>query len=543
MTRVARRWSTPLLLLLAGATLVAGCASPPDPPADRSNVVGLDSGAVRGRVDPAGYREFAGIPYAAAPTGALRWHAPTAPASWGGVREATTPGAMCPQAAGPGTPGSMTEDCLNLNVWTPAGSHTDLPVLVWIHGGSLISGAGSDYGPQKFLTGTEGPMIVVTINYRLGTLGFLADKSLKDTNGDVGNYGFQDQQFALKWVQRNITAFGGDPAKVTIAGESSGSNSVCTHLAAPGSAGLFRAAIMQSGACVPWQSERDAETAATTTATGLGCPDPATTATCLRELPVSAILTAQAQQTNGLTGIPFLGTVGTPFLPRSPEQGLKDGALAHVPVITGANHDESALFAWLIYGMPGTPTLTADRYPQALTEISQASDFPLREDQTAAITAEYPLDRYPQPVIAATRALSDQATCAIGDQAAQLAAHAPTYSYEFADPTPPAPPSTFPLGAYHASELPYLWQMSAPFGDPAMMTAAQHSLTDQLVRYWTRFVLTGTPDPSGLPAMPAYTSTNPHLMSFKPDATGPVSATAFDTDHHCGFWKTLTAQP
>ncbi|PXX63852.1 carboxylesterase type B [Nocardia tenerifensis] len=543
MSGLARRWSTPLLLTLACATLAAGCTSPPNPPADRSDVVSLDTGAVRGRVDPAGYREYAGIPYAAAPVGALRWHAPTAAASWDGVREATTPGAMCPQGASLAAPQAMTEDCLNLNVWTPAGSHTDLPVLVWIHGGSLISGAGSDYGPQKFLTGTEGPIVVVTINYRLGTLGFLADKSLEDTDGDVGNYGFQDQQFALKWVQRNIAAFGGDPAKVTIAGESSGSNSVCTHLAAPGSAGLFRAAIMQSGACLPWQTRHGAETAAATTATGLGCADPATTATCLRGLPVSAILAAQAQQTNGITGIPFLGTVGTPFMPRSPEQGLKDGALAHVPVITGTNHDESALFAWLIYGTPGAPTLTADRYPQALTEISQAHDFPLRDNHTAAVTAEYPLDRYPQPVIAATRALSDQATCAIGYQAPQLAAHAPTYSYEFADPAPPAPPSTFPLGAYHASELSYLWQMSPALGDPATMTPAQRRLSDELVRYWTRFVLTGTPDPAGLPAMPAHTGTNPNLMSFKPDTTGPISASAFDTDHHCGFWRTVTAQP
>ncbi|WP_433663233.1 carboxylesterase/lipase family protein [Nocardia sp. CA-128927] len=495
----------------------------------------IDSGSVRGKVDPSGYREFTGIPYAAPPVAELRWHAPTAPASWEGVRPADAPGPRCPQPAGWGEEsGSTTEDCLTLNVWAPADAVTDLPVLVWIHGGSLLTGGGGEYGAQKFMTGPEGPMIVVTINYRLGTLGFLADKAFEDTNGDVGNYGFQDQQFALKWVQRNIAAFGGDPAKVTIAGESSGSNSVCTHLAAPASAGLFRGAIMQSGACLPWQPKQDAESAADAAATALGCGEPATVAACLRSLDTSAILAAQ-------TGNPT-GTVGTPFLPRSPLQALKAGALAKVPVITGANHDETALFSWLAYGRPGGPTLTADRYPQALTEITRDSDFPIDEDRTAAVTAEYPAERYPQPIMALTRAASDQAACIVRGQTPELAGNGPTFGYEFADPTPPGPPSTFPLGAFHASELFYMWQMSTPLSDSAP-TPAQHDLADQLVRYWTRFVVTGNPNPAGLPPMPGYTSADSQLMSFKPDATGPISTAAFDADHRCGFWKTITAQP
>ena len=214
-----------------------------------SGVVQTVAGMVRGTVAP-DHRLFAGIPYAAPPVGPLRWQPPAPAPAWQGVRDATRIGPRCLQDPG-GDPefGRQTdEDCLTLNVWTPpmrAGGG-QRPVMVWIHGGAFISGSAGIYDSRWLAT--RGDMIVVTINYRLGAMGFLAHPALGPA-GDVGNYGLADQQAALRWVRDNIAEFGGDPGKVTMAGESAGGMSVCDHLVAPESAGLFRSAIIQSGPC------------------------------------------------------------------------------------------------------------------------------------------------------------------------------------------------------------------------------------------------------------------------------------------------------
>jgi carboxylesterase type B len=209
-------------------------------------VVRTTAGLVRG-VTATDYRFFAGIPYAAPPVGPLRWQPPAPVQPWSGLRDATRPGARCIQdIAGDMDRNHATgEDCLTLNVWTPPSSKDAKPVLVWIHGGGFVNGSGEVYDARRLAS--RGDIVVVTLNYRLGALGFLAHPALGPA-GQVGNYGLADQQAALRWVRDNIANFGGDPGKVTVAGESAGGMSVCDHLVAPGSAGLFRAQRSVPGA-------------------------------------------------------------------------------------------------------------------------------------------------------------------------------------------------------------------------------------------------------------------------------------------------------
>ncbi|MGB3480582.1 MAG: carboxylesterase family protein, partial [Mycobacterium sp.] len=215
-------------------------APTPDATLD-SGEVHTGAGAVRGLVAP-DHVLFQGIPYAAPPVGELRWRPPAPVQAWDGLRDATKPGVRCVQGnmLDPDYGLAVGEDCLTLNVWAPTGA-AGLPVMVWIHGGAFVNGSSDLYRAQ--LLAARGQIVVVTINYRLGALGFLAHPAFGPP-ADVGNYGLADQQAALRWVQENIGAFGGDPQKVTVAGQSAGGMSVCDHLAAPGSAGLFRAAII-----------------------------------------------------------------------------------------------------------------------------------------------------------------------------------------------------------------------------------------------------------------------------------------------------------
>jgi para-nitrobenzyl esterase len=253
-------------------------------------VTGTANGPVRGLANGA-VNEFLGIPYAAPPVGALRWQPPQPPANWPGVRDATQFASHCPQPPGPFGQGSTSEDCLHLNVFTPshrrAGSH--FPVMVWIHGGALVTGESNDYDPTTLAA--DG-VTVVTINYRLGALGFLAHPALADASGQSGDYGLMDQQAALRWVRRNIANFGGNPHNVTVFGESAGGLSTLSQVASPRARGLFEKAIVESGSYNLTQASlATAEAAGESFATRAGCASQ--TAACLRNLPVSAILASQ----------------------------------------------------------------------------------------------------------------------------------------------------------------------------------------------------------------------------------------------------------
>src|SRR5216683_4308472 len=273
-------WRARTLLAVAGVTLGALVAAAPavsastlggQPAASASGPsVGTANGAVRGLANGA-VDEFLGIPYAAPPVGALRWRPPQPAASWPGIRDATQFAPHCPQLPSPFGHASTSEDCLFLNVFTPShrqtGSH--FPVMVWIHGGALVTGGSNDYNPTALV---EDGVTVVTINYRLGALGFLAHPALADANGQSGDYGLMDQQAALRWVQRNIASFGGNPHNITIFGESAGGLSTLSQVASPQARGLFETAIVESGSYNLTQASlSSAEAAGEAFAANAGC--------------------------------------------------------------------------------------------------------------------------------------------------------------------------------------------------------------------------------------------------------------------------------
>lgn len=435
------------LVVVATVLTVGGTASAqpsyarPDPA-----VVRTDSGPVRGIV-ARDHRSFLGIPYAAPPQGDLRWTSPRPPASWTAVRDATVPGAACAQPAGipMGRP-STGEDCLFVNVTVPLRPAVKpLPVMVWLHGGSLKYGAGDIYGARSLAV--RGDVIVVSINYRLGMLGFLAHPALDAGRAASGNFGLEDQQAALRWVRRNATAFGGDPGNVTLFGESAGSFSICAHLAAPASAGLMHRAIMQSGPCTAGWSpstpssarpRQTAEREGLAVAQDLGCSDPDTAAVCLRGTSVTELLDKSDP-------IEFGPVLGGPVLPVDPARALATGHFNRVPVIQGGNRDEERLRVWgmevsgencapgvpSIPGRPNECPLTVDQYHDQLDELFAAD--------AATVRARYPSGSYGSPSLALGAVLTDSIWSRPAlDTAKALARHTPTYAYEFADDRAPS---------------------------------------------------------------------------------------------------------
>ncbi|MCV7211288.1 carboxylesterase/lipase family protein [Mycolicibacterium canariasense] len=534
---VRRRWSGAVARLLAvlaiGVVVLGGCARgagqtadtsqvpTPDPRLD-NGVVHLADGQLQGAV-ASGYVLFQGIPYAAPPVGALRWQPPAPVRPWTGVRDATLPRPRCVQdtSRDPGWGRKTAEDCLTLNVWVPSGA-AGLPVMFWIHGGAFLNGSGDLYGSRWLAT--TGRVIVVTVNYRLGAPGFLAHPGVGD-----GNYGLADQQAALRWVHENIGAFGGDPAKVTIAGESAGAMSVCDHLVAPGSAGLFRAAIIQSGPC---QAQADLATAHRESlryAARVGCADPADAARCLRALPAAELDQPPWFYRIGndwLTG----PTTGTPVLPGDPVTLIRDGKAAKVPVLIGTNRDEFTLFVALQYLRTRHVSTPAD-YPGLLADTFGA-DGP-------AVGERYPLARFGGSTsLAYAAAVTDGVfACVAHRMATDLARAAPVFGYEFDDPAPPTPDPLrqlpFPVGASHSLELRYLFEI----GGAPPLDAAQQRLSDQMLSYWTQFITTGVPAAPGGPIWPPVNEGSDPWMQLRPDGSRMV--TDFAAAHQCPFWAGL----
>jgi len=503
---------------------------PPHPKTDTS-LVRTEAGMVRGVVE-SDHRLFAGIPYAAPPVGSLRFRPPMPPTPWTGVRDATKPGPRCIQDPGadPEFGRQSDEDCLNLNVWTPALTGSPRPVMVWIHGGSFTGGSGKIYDAKWLVT--RGEIVVVTINYRLGTLGFLAHPALGPP-GAVGNYGLQDQQAALRWVRDNIANFGGDPDRVTVAGESAGGMSVCDHLVAPGSKGLFRAAIIQSAPCGAQADLPTAERKSIDYAAQAGCPDLRTAADCLRSLPLDKLRKPVTFYNIGDDALP--GPVSkSAVLPVDPVTAIANNDAARVPVLIGTNRDEFTLFVALQYLRLGL-SYTPEHYPELLRQTFGTN--------AAAVEQRYPLSDFGGSTASAyAAAVTDGVfSCVAERMSDDLARVGPVYAYEFNDRNAPAPEAMrtlpFPVGASHSLELRFLFEV----GGAEPLDPEQQALSDQMIDYWSQFIVNGNPD---APGNPDWTALGTDIdaqpwMSLEPGGSRIVRT--FDDTHHCTFWANLPA--
>ena len=523
-----------LTLATAGATAAKAGAAAAASGSGGDPVVTTSDGAVRGVAVPGTTVDaFLGLPYAAPPVGNLRWRPPRPPARWQGVRDATSFAPSCPQNPNLNPflpPGPTSEDCLYLNVSTPTLRHdASRPVLVWIHGGALTQDAGRNYDPTKLAA--DG-IVAVTINYRLGALGFLAHPALASRpGGPAGNYGLMDQQAALRWVQANIARFGGNPHDVTIAGESAGGLSVLAQLVSSGARGLFQRAIIQSGSfALNQQPLADAEASGEDLAAKAGCPDQ--TAACLRHLPVSALLAAQS-------GVYIPGVVDGQVLTEPIGTALAAGRFARVPILNGTNRDEERIFVSFGHAIsggtnvpiPGEGTVTADTYQNDIASVLGVSAA-----RAAAIAAEYPLGAYPAPAVAFSALTGDaNFACPALQMDRWTSGHVPTFAYEFNDDAAPlrfTPPLAGPPVATHGSELQYLFDLpNAPV--PGTLNAGQQALAASMRTAWANFATSGNPATAAVP-WPAFDGNRPSVQSLVPPR--PQPETDFSARHHCSFW-------
>ncbi|MFG2982063.1 carboxylesterase/lipase family protein [Streptomyces sp. NPDC048258] len=528
MRKFWRRCVLPVTLTLPAVLLSVAAAAGPERP-----VVDTDRGPVRGRSHGA-YTTFEGIPYAAPPTGSLRWRLPEPAPRWEEVRDAGAAGSRCVQlpAVGPGGP-SGSEDCLYLNVTAPAPAAgaargARRPVMVWFHGGGFVNGAGDLYPAERLAV--RGDVVVVTVNYRLGILGLFGHPEL----GGAPGFALADQQAALHWVRANAERFGADPHNVTVFGESAGALSVCAHLTSPASAGLFHKAIVQSGSCSttmppwsllptlgtyePFEPERRTVADGVPAAARLGCGGSTAVLDCLRRLDIRTLVTPELTQTFSQM------SYGGAQLPEEPRRALETGRFHRVPVMQGTTRDEMRVF--VAQTLAVYPVADAAAYRARLERSFGVST-------ARAVEASYPVSAYPTPAVAWATLLSDASfTCPTLRDSGALARRVPTYGYRFSDGDAPnftglPEVPELPYGASHGFELPYLFAV-VPLADP------QRELADRMAGYWTRFARTGVPAAAGAPWWPRYRSPA-SVLSLAPGAGGIRTVDA-RAEHHCALW-------
>jgi para-nitrobenzyl esterase len=499
-------------------------------------IVQVSGGSIRG-VRRNDVWSFSGIPYAAAPEGRLRWRPPQPPEPWEGIREATTFGPIAPQPAAvagitsPSDPAAsepQSEDCLTLNVWTPDVPERPTsrpgerrPVMVWIHGGGFTGGSGSVFLYRGGRLARNGDVVVVTINYRLGALGFLGHRGLGDPDGLVGNWGLQDQLAALRWVREHIASFGGDPDDVTVFGESAGAISVAALMGVPAASGLFKRAIVESGG-VHVHTVEEAERSGDRLAEALGV------AGCTREalepVPAAELVAAteelgRRRPDPGLIPLPFLPVVDGVFMPQHPLRTIEQGAARDVDLLVGTNRDELTLFSL------GNPALASlDLHGVARWVANSAPDIP----------AEELMQGYREARVArGERCEAQDLLVAMGSDgvfrwpslqlaSAQRAQGARTFVYLF-DWESPAFGGI--LGSCHALELPFVFgvvdvpavQLFSGSGPEA------DELSSQMQRAWLAFARTGDPTHEGLVDWPAWDAATRSTMIFG-HRTGVVEA-------------------
>ena len=485
--------------------------------------VQTQSGPVRG-MSNGGVEGFLGIPYAAAPVGDQRWRPPQPVQSWTQPRDASKFGAYCAAAKSTNGPRSESEDCLFINVWRPAKTAADakLPVYVFIHGGGFINGSSNQADATEIVESAG--ILGVSFNYRLGALGFFAHPAITQESGD---FGLMDQQAALRWVRDNIAAFGGDPARVTLGGESAGGYSVCAHLVAPGSAGLFSQAMMQSGSCISVPLVVGQKSAAEI-ADKVGCTGP-DAAACLRAAPAGKLI-----------DVPYPGGAALPIdgagiLPIAPSKAVAEGDFQHVAIVIGANRDEGRTFRQTDIGW-------------------QESDYDKWVHQTFGDKADKVLADYPWPKNAdaytgayLSGAIFTDAGLAVGiggctnfELTQAFAKYAPVYAYEFGNRTGPGltrEHGAYQWGAGHAAELAYLFP-SFNNGEPItpLFNEGERALASSMKSYWGAFVRQGVPADKNGPAWPLFNGAQ-QVLSLQPgEGSFVLSPEMIKREHDCGLW-------
>ena len=497
-------------------------------------------------------RFFLGIPYAAPPTGERRWQPPVAHPGWSGVRSATSFGNYCPQAIGgmsqPPAGLVASEDCLTLNIWRPWPALAKAPVMLFVHGGGFIQGYSSapTYDGQA-LSESSG-VVVVSINYRLGVLGFMAHPAL---GTESGHFGLQDQQAAMRWVQQNIASFGGDPDNVTIFGESAGGFSVCMHLVMPGSQGLFQRAISESGPCawsLPTVAEAFQQGEALASAVGCAAVSTADPAACLRSVPAEQLIAALPTRTAMIygEGVMWQPPVDGTTMLDQPLRLLEQGRFQHVPVVFGTNQNEGSLFAVAPMLADGELTeddvLSDEQYHQLVLEI-------FGDELDPTIYAMYHPTKYAagSSLNPSTRALSDllgdwyfncptrRTVRAISQQLAGVDSTSQAFLYRFA--WKPTLGATAVLGSHHGAELPFVFRHLTDALPMVAYQPADAALADAMVNLWTSFARTGNPNTARLPttSWPAYDlGSDQYLILDHQLAPGDHLEQA-----PCDFWDSL----
>ena len=496
-------------LLAITMTLPAWAATEAEPTAEPLRTdSGLISGLVLG-ADKA-VRVYRGIPYAAPPVGVLRWKPPQPVEPWQGVRPCTEFSAWCPQPrpAMGREYGALSEDCLYLNVWTPATSpDAKLPVMLWIHGGGHAAGSGAMTYYHGDKLARKG-VVVVTINYRLGPFGYLAHPLLskESEHGVSGNYGLLDQIAALQWVQRNIAAFGGDPGCVTVFGESAGAVSTCRLMVSPLAKGLFHRAIAQSGGAhgrnrhlrKTWYGQQPMEKVGERIAKALDCHTGADPLAAMRAKPWQEVL-AVSNPTQGLfgKGTRFGPVIDGWALPDDPTDLFRAGKQHDVPFMVGANADEGTVF------MRQLPIKRAFGYKLIVRWLfkERAGDvlklFPVRGDADAQAAAArlVGVSSFVTPMRWLARAME----------------RVPSNGYLYHFTRVPAGERTRQYGAFHGLEIAYVFGHLPPVFAPV---ATDRQLSATMQACWTRFAKIGDPNGERLPRWPAYTAAIDRYIEF-----------------------------
>jgi len=476
-----------------------------------SLIVETTSGKIEGTSRGA-HQRFLGIPFAAPPVGELRWRAPQPPASWTGVRAAQAYAPSCPQPPSV-LPGmavrEQDEDCLYLNVFTPRADGAKRPVLFWIHGGGFTGGGAAQALYDGGALAERGDVVVVTINYRLGALGYL------HLPGADANVGQLDQIAALRWTAANVAAFGGDPSQVTIFGESAGGMAVATLLGMPGARGLFRAAIPQSGAAHNVHSRESAAkvTRSMLEALGLATPELAK----LRALSTAQLLEAQGRvmsERRALGLLAFAPMVDPASLPQPPLEAVRGGAAKGVALLVGSNKDESKLFRMSVAESAALSAESLEKRVRAGIAVHHAD-----EELASGVIDTYRRARggvasiEPGELLDAIDSDRTFRIPAIRLAEAQSAHEPHTYMYFF---TWPSPARRGTLGSCHALELPFMFgTLDAPTMDRfAGKGPDAEELSARMMDAWAAFARTGRPGHAALPEWPRYDASRRATLVF-----------------------------